>query len=724
MVALTGQLDKVTYYNEETGFTVARLITEEREASVTVVGALMNPRPGDVLHLEGGWQQHPTFGRQFRVASFRIGYPTTEKSIRNYLGSGHIKGIGPEMAARIVARFGRRTLTVIEDDLQRLREVKGIGAKRLAQIQSAWAEHRELREIMLFLQAHELPTGHAAKILGRYGKDAVAVLRNNPYRLADDIQGIGFKTADRMARQLDFDPAAPARVEAGLLHLLKENADEGHVYRPRSELEQHLTELLGVDRTLATTAVDRLAARHRLVLDEATGAPATRVYLTPLYRCEAAVAGDLLRLRHAQSGWRPMDAARALAWVEPHLGLHLAALQRRAVEQSLHTSVLVITGGPGTGKTTIIKAILAIHDRGSARIHLAAPTGRAAKRMAEATGHRATTIHRLLEYSFQKGGFQRNPDRPLNTDLLVVDEASMIDIRLMYHLLRAIPAGARLILVGDIDQLPSVGPGNVLRDIIASNCFPVVTLTEIYRQARTSEIIVNAHRINAGDMPHLRNDPNDKDFFFIERGEPEQALETILHLVTERMPARFGLDPVRDIQVLSPMHRGVVGAANLNRALQAALNPSERHLARGGHRLGLNDKVMQVRNNYDKDVYNGDIGTITRIETAPPALAVNYDGREVDYTGEELDEIVLAYAVTVHKSQGSEFAAVVVPLLTQHYILLQRNLLYTAVTRGRQLVVLVGTRKALALAVKNETPRLRCTALEERLRHPAGAGRL
>ncbi len=724
MEALTGQLDKVTYYNEDSGFTVARLITEDREACVTVVGALMNPRPGDVLHLEGGWQQHPTFGRQFRVASFKIGYPTTEKSIRSYLGSGHIKGIGPEMAARIVARFGRRTLAVIEDDLPRLGEVKGIGAKRLAQIQAAWAEHRELREIMLFLQAHELPTGHAAKIMGRYGKDAVAVLRSNPYRLADDIQGIGFKTADRMARQFDFDPAAPARVEAGLLHLLKENADEGHVYCPRDELEQHLTELLGIDRIQATTAVDRLAARHRLVLDGATGASATRVYLTPLYRCEAAVAGDLLRLRHDQSGRRPMDAARALTWVEPHLGLRLAALQRRAVEQSLHTSVLVITGGPGTGKTTIIKAILAIHNRGPARIHLAAPTGRAAKRMAEATGHRATTIHRLLEYSFQKGGFQRAPDRPLTTDLLIVDEASMIDIRLMYHLLRAIPVGARLILVGDIDQLPSVGPGNVLRDIIASNCFPAVTLTEIYRQARTSDIIVNAHRINAGDMPHLKNDPNDKDFFFIERAAPEQALETILHLVTERIPARFGLDPVRDIQVLSPMHRGVVGAANLNRALQAALNPSERQLTRGGHRLGLNDKVMQVRNNYDKDVYNGDIGTITRIETAPPALAVNYEGREVDYTGEELDEIVLAYAVTVHKSQGSEFAAVVVPLLTQHYILLQRNLLYTAVTRGRQLVVLVGTRKALALAVKNETPRLRCTALEERLRHPAGAGRL
>ncbi len=723
MAALTGQLDKVTYYNEESGFTVARLIREDREVSVTVVGPLMNPRPGDVLHLEGDWQQHPTFGRQFRVVSFKIGYPTTEKSIRNYLGSGHIKGIGPEMAARIVARFGRQTLAVIEDDIQRLRDVKGIGAKRLAQIEAAWTEHRDLREIMLFLQAHELPTGHAAKILSHYGQDAVAVLRSNPYRLADDIQGIGFKTADRMARQLDFDPAAPARVEAGLLHLLKESADEGHVYRPRSELEQHLTELLGVDANLMTAAVDRLVARRRLVVDRKSAASPARVYLAALHHCEVSVAGDLLRLRHAPSGQRPMDPTRALAWVEPHLGLRLAALQRRAVEQSWHTSVMVITGGPGTGKTTIIRAILAIHDRGAVRIHLAAPTGRAAKRMAEATGHRATTIHRLLEYSFQKGGFQRNPDRPLSTDVLIVDEASMIDIRLMYHLLRAIPDGARLILVGDIDQLPSVGPGNVLRDVIASKCFPVVTLTEIYRQARTSEIIVNAHRINAGKMPPRENGRKDSDFFFIEREAPEQALETILHLVTERIPARFGLDPVRDIQVLSPMHRGVVGASNLNRALQTALNPSERQLTRGRDRLGLNDKVMQVRNNYDKDVYNGDIGRITRIETSPPALAVDFDGREVAYAAEELDEIVLAYAVSIHKSQGSEFAAVVVPLLTQHYILLQRNLLYTAVTRGRRLVVLVGTRKALALAVKNETPRLRCTALQERLRNPAGAGR-
>ncbi len=721
MAALTGQLDKVTYYNEESGFTVARLITEERDSLVTVVGTLMNPRPGDVLHLEGDWQQHPTFGRQFRVEAFRIGYPTTEKSIRKYLGSGHIKGIGPEMASRIVARFGRQTLTVIADDLQRLKEVKGIGAKRLAQIEAAWSEHRELREIMLFLQAHELPTGHAAKILSHYGQQAVAVLRSNPYRLADDIRGIGFQTADRMARHLDFDPTAPARVEAGLLHLLKKNADEGHVYRPRTELEQQVAELLGVDAALTKAAVDRLVARKRLVVDRKSAASAARIYLAALHLCEVSVAGDLLRLRHAQSGQRPMNPAQALAWVEPRLGLHLATLQRRAVEQSLHSSVMVITGGPGTGKTTIIKAILAIHGREAARVHLAAPTGRAAKRMAEATGRRATTIHRLLEYSFQKGGFQRNPDRPLTTDMLIVDETSMIDVRLMHHLLRAIPTGARLILVGEIDQLPSVGPGNVLRDVIASKCIPVVTLTEIYRQARTSDIIVNAHRINAGDMPYLKSGPNHSDFFFIEREAPEQALETILHLVTERIPARFGLDPVRDIQVLSPMHRGLVGAANLNRALQAALNPTERQLMRGGHRLGLNDKVMQVRNNYDKDVYNGDIGRITRVETSPPSLGVDFDGREIAYAAEDLDEIVLAYAVSIHKSQGSEFTAVVVPLLTQHYILLQRNLLYTAVTRGRRLVVLVGTRKALALAIKNETPRLRCTALEERLRDPADA---
>jgi exodeoxyribonuclease V alpha subunit len=716
---LSGQLDTVTYYSEETGFTVARLKTETHDVPVTVVGPLLNPRPGEVLHLQGEWQQHAAFGRQFRVTTFRIGYPTTEKSIRNYLGSGHIKGIGPEMAARIVTRFGRQTLAVIEDEIQRLREVRGIGAKRLDQIRKAWSAHRDLREIMLFLQAYELPTGHAAKILRMYGENAVAVLRSNPYRLADEIPGIGFKTADRMAHQLDFDPSSPARLDAGLLHLLGANAEKGHVYFPRAALEQQLIELLGVETALASAAVERLAGKQRLVLDLEAAAPTAAVYLAAFHHYEVFVARHLLRLQREQSGLPPVDAAKALNWVEPQLGLDLAPNQRTAVEKALHANVLVITGGPGTGKTTIIKAILAIHARGTARIHLTAPTGRAAKRMAEATGRSAKTIHRLLEYSFPKGGFQRNPDRPLTTDLVIVDEASMIDIRLMFHLLGALPAGARLILVGDIDQLPSVGPGNVLRDIIASDRFPVVTLMEIYRQARRSAIIVNAHRINAGEMPHYKNAPVDSDFFFIEREAPEQALETIVHLVAERIPRGFGFDPVRDIQVLSPMHRGLVGAENLNRTLQARLNPDAPQLSRGAQILKVHDKVMQVRNNYDKEVFNGDIGTITRIDTSVPTVGVNFDGREVSYANSEMDEIVLAYAVSVHKSQGSEFPAVVVPVLTQHYVLLQRNLLYTAVTRGRRLVVLVGTSQALGLAVKNASQRRRFSGLEQRLRHPA-----
>ena len=719
MEALSGQLEKITYYNEISGFTVARLTTKDGGVPVTVVGPLMNPRPGEVLHLKGEWQQHAAYGRQFRVSSFKIGYPTTKKSIRRYLGSGHIKGIGPEMATRIVARFGRRTLAVIEADIQRLQEVKGIGAKRLAQIREAWSQHRDLREIMLFLQVHELPTGHAARILQTYGDKAVAVLRGNPYRLADDIQGIGFKTADRMARQLDFDPTAPARVEAGVLHLLGANAEKGHVYCPRAELEKEVTALLGVDTALASAAIDRLAKKKRLVLDSRAAPPMACVYQASLHHNEVSVARHLLRLQHDQGGLPPLDAAQALAWVQPHLGLELAAQQKKAVAASLDANVLVITGGPGTGKTTIIKAILALQNRRQARIHLTAPTGRAAKRMAETTGSRATTIHRLLEFSFQKGGFQRHPDRPLVTDLVIVDEASMIDIRLMDHLLGALPSGARLILVGDIDQLPSVGPGNVLRDIIACGCFPVATLTEIYRQARSSAIIVNAHRVNAGDMPGLKNDSADNDFFFIAREDPEQALETVVHLVAERIPKGFGLDPVRDIQVLSPMHRGLVGASNLNRVLQARLNPSDQELVRGAYALRLNDKVMQVRNNYDKEVYNGDIGFVVRIDLAAATVGILFEGREVAYDASELDEIVLAYAVSVHKSQGSEFPAVVVPVLTQHYVLLQRNLLYTAITRGRRLVVLVGTSKALALAVKNASPRRRYTALERRLRRPA-----
>ncbi len=718
MEALSGQLEKVTYYNEISGFTVARLMTKDGGVPVTVVGPLMNPRPGEVLHLEGEWQQHAAYGRQFRVSSFKIGYPTTEKSIRSYLGSGHIKGIGPEMATRIVARFGRRTLAVIEADIQRLQEVKGIGTKRMAQIREAWSQHRDLREIMLFLQVHELPTGHAARILQTYGDKAVAVLRGNPYRLADDIQGIGFKTADRMARQLDFDPTAPARVEAGVLHLLGADAEKGHVYCPRPELEKEVTELLGVDNALASAAIDRLAKKKRLVLDSRAAPPTASVYQASLHHNEVSVARHLLRLQHDQGGLSPLDAGQALAWVQPHLGLELAAQQKKAVAASLDANVLVITGGPGTGKTTIIKAILALQNRRQARIHLTAPTGRAAKRMAETTGSRATTIHRLLEFSFQKGGFQRNPDRPLVTDLVIVDEASMIDIRLMDHLLGALPSSARLILVGDIDQLPSVGPGNVLRDIIACGCFPVATLTEIYRQARSSAIIVNAHRVNAGDMPGLKNDSADNDFFFITREDPEQALETVVHLVAERIPKGFGLDPLRDIQVLSPMHRGLVGASNLNRVLQARLNPSDQELVRGAYTLRLNDKVMQVRNNYDKEVYNGDIGFVVRIDLAAATVGILFEGREVAYDTSELDEIVLAYAVSVHKSQGSEFPAVVVPVLTQHYVLLQRNLLYTAITRGRRLVVIVGTSKALALAVKNASPRRRYTALERRIRRP------
>lgn len=718
MEALSGQVEKVTYYSEETGFTVARLITEARGAAVTVVGPLMNPPPGEVLHLQGEWQQHAAFGRQFRVQAFKIGIPTTEKSIRNYLGSGHIRGIGPEMASRIVSRFGRQTLTVIDEDVQQLKTVKGIGVKRLGQIEAAWSAHKDLREITLFLQAHDLPTGHAARILKTYGDQAVAVLRGNPYRLADDIRGIGFQTADRMARQLDYDLAAPARVEAGILHLLREKAENGHVFSPRSALAQEATALLGIDPALAAAAIERLVKKKRLVLDTDVLPPETAVYQNALHRCEVAVAQHLLRLQHEQGGLSPMDPDQALAWVQPHLGIELAVQQKAAVTAALDAPVLIITGGPGTGKTTIIKAIVALQSRRRARIHLTAPTGRAAKRMAEATASRATTIHRLLEYSFQKGGFQRNPDRPLVTDLVIVDEASMIDIRLMRHLLGALPPPARLLLVGDIDQLPSVGPGNVLRDIIASRRFPVATLTKIYRQARSSAIVRNAHRINAGEMPRWANDMVGNDFFFIEREDPEKALDTIVHLVAERMPRGFGLDPVRDIQVLSPMHRGGVGAANLNRALQARLNPASQELARGTHTLRVNDKVMQVRNNYDKDVYNGDIGTISRIDGAGTAVGVDFDGREVDYDTGELDEIVLAYAISVHKSQGSEFPAVVVPVLTQHYILLQRNLLYTAVTRGRRLVVLVGTRKALALAVKNAAPRQRFTALEARLRHP------
>ena len=720
---LSGQIEHVTFTNQETGFTIAKVKVPGRYEPVTVVGTLLAPTPGEVLEMVGEWTSHPRFGDQFKVEQFTTKVPGTIHGIVKYLGSGMIKGLGPVMAERIVARFGKRTLDIIESDVGRLAEVPGVGAKRIGMIATAWEAQREIRDVMVFLQSHGVGTGFAAKIFRQYGSRSVAVVRENPYRLATDIAGVGFVMADRIAGNIGIPPTAPMRVEAGILFVLQQISEEGHTYHPRGLLVDRCREILKVEPEAIELALMAIQAERRVVIEpEAAGAleaaVGDAVFLTTYHVCETTIARRLKALLEVPRGLRRLDAGRAVAWVQAHLDLRLSETQAQALQAALDHKVMVITGGPGTGKTTVVNAVLKIFERASARVLLTAPTGRAAKRLNEATGREARTIHRLLEYSPQRGGFQRTDEEPLECDLLVVDETSMVDTVLMHHLIAAVPLAAACILVGDVNQLPSVGPGNVLGDIIDSGAVPVVRLTEIFRQASRSRIVVNAHRINQGLMPEAAPDTDDgpQDFYFIEQEDPERVLATILELARNRIPRRFGLDPVDGIQVMTPMHKGVVGAANLNRRLQEVLNPGEGGVARGDRLFRVGDKVMQVRNNYDKDVFNGDIGRIASISNEERALTVRIDGREVSYDFGELDELAHAFAVSVHKAQGSEYPAVVFPVLTQHYILLQRNLIYTALTRARRLAVIVGTRRALAIGIKNTGTERRYTRLADRLK--------
>lgn len=721
LVELQGQIERITYSNEENGFTIARVKVPGQRDLVTVVGNLAAPMPGGILSMTGEWIQHPRYGEQFKIASSRITVPATITGIRKYLGSGMIRGVGPVIAERIVDTFGEKALDVIEERVEELARVEGIGKKRIAMIRKAWEDQKEIRQVMLFLQSHGVSSAYAAKIFKFYGDRAIPVVRENPYRLAMDIFGIGFITADRIAQNLGFAKDSPVRAEAGILYVLHQLADDGHVYYPYELLIEKCREVLSVEREVLVDAFGRIEADRHIRIEDLNEDPLAfeanlkAVYLSKFHTCETGVANRLRILASVPKSLRPVDSAKALAWVEERLAIQLAGEQKRAVRLAIDQKVLVITGGPGTGKTTIVNAILKILSTLGARVLLAAPTGRAAKRMSETTGHPARTIHRLLQFSPAKGDFERNFENPLDCDVLIVDEASMIDTVLMHHLLKAVPAVSTLILVGDVNQLPSVGAGNVLGDIIASGAVPVVTLQEIFRQARESDIIVNAHRINQGRMPRCSPAAPVTDFYFIQKEAPEAVLEIILKLVKERIPRRFGVDPVDDIQVLTPMHRGIVGAGNLNTALQEALNPGEAGVMRGQRVFKVNDKVMQIRNNYDKEVFNGDIGRIVRIAPEEQEAVLLFDGREVTYDFADLDEVVLAYAVSVHKSQGSEYPVVVMPVLVQHYMLLQRNLLYTGVTRGRDLVVLVGTKKALAMAVRNDKTRKRYTRLRERL---------
>ncbi|MBW2251154.1 MAG: AAA family ATPase [Deltaproteobacteria bacterium] len=705
---LSGQIERITYNNEENGFTIARVKVYGQRDLVTIVGNLIAPAPGEILKMRGEWANHPKFGEQFKVVEYETKVPATVYGIQRYLGSGLIKGLGPVMAKRIVKKFGKETLDVIENEINKLGYVEGIGKKRIAMIKNAWDEQKEIRDVMIFLQAHGVSSGYATKIFKEYGNRSIAVVKKNPFRLATDIFGIGFVTADSIAEKLGFPKDSAQRIEAGILYVLHKLSDEGHVYYPYEELIFKSREILGVDREIVVSALGILAADKKIVFEDLNNSIEEfkennkAVYLAKFHLCETGISDRLKALALSPKSIRNIDTDKAIKWVQKQLSITLAKNQVSAVRSSLKEKVMVITSRLGV------------------RIMLAAPTGRAAKRMGETTGFAARTIHRLLEFSFAKGGFQKNEKRPLSCDLLVVDEASMIDTILMYHLIKAVPPGATLILVGDVNQLPSVGAGNILKDIIESNAVPVAWLNEIFRQAKKSRIIVNAHKINQGVIPsfetsHLHD--QDNDFYFIQQEDPDRVLEIILELVKVRIPQRFGFNPVDDIQILTPMHKGVVGAGNLNKELQKMLNPGPEGIIRGDRNYRVSDKVMQVRNNYDKEVFNGDIGRITQIYPENQQLVIAFDGREVTFDFSDLDEIVLAYAISVHKSQGSEFPAVVIPVLTQHYILLQRNLIYTAVTRGQKLVVMVGTRKALAIGVKNDKTKRRFTYLWYRLGH-------
>jgi exodeoxyribonuclease V alpha subunit len=720
-IELSGQIERITFTNEENGYTIAKVRIDGRPDLVTVTGYLISPTPGEMLNMRGEWVIHPKFGEQFKVTECKTTIPATVFGIQKYLGSGLIKGLGPVIACRIVKKFGEKTLDVIENDIEKLSLVEGIGKKRIAMIQNAWAEQKEIRDVMLFLQSHGVGSGYATKIFKQYGNRSVAVVNENPYRLATDIFGIGFVIADRIAQKLGFPKDSPKRIEAGILYVLHQLSDDGHVFYPYEYLVKKSGEALDAGRDAIVKSIGDLAIHKQIVLEDLNeGIDGFKennkgVYLAKFHLCETGIAARLKTLSAAPKSIRSINIENALKWVQERLDIHLAENQSKAVRCALEHKIMVITGGPGTGKTTIITAILKIFSELNIKILLGAPTGRAAKRMSEATGHEAKTIHRLLEYSFAKGGFQKNEEKPLSCDILILDEVSMIDTVLMHYLTKAIPAFATVILVGDVNQLPSVGAGNVLNDIIASGVIPVVELKEIFRQARESRIIVNAHKINNGILPAFEDHFPDSDFYFIQQEDPEKVLEIILELTKERIPRRFGLDPVDDIQVLTPMHKGVVGADNLNTELQKSLNSSQIEIMRGNRNFRVNDKVMQIRNNYDKEVFNGDIGRIARIRPEENEITVLFDGRNIPYEFYEMDELVLAYAVSVHKSQGSEYPAVVIPVLPQHYILLQRNLIYTAVTRGRNLVVMVGTLNALAMGIHNNKTQRRFTYLRQRL---------
>jgi exodeoxyribonuclease V alpha subunit len=718
MPTLEGILERITFYNDKTLFMVARLRLDN-DALCTVIGNMPHLGVGEKLRLQGDWSLHPDYGQQFRIQSYEVLMPSNLKGIRRFLASGLIRGVGPATADKIVDCFGPATLEIIEKEPLRLTEVDGIGGKKAAMISASLCERREVMKVMSFLQGYGVGTGYATKIYRRYGDDTIARVTENPYRMAEDVFGIGFRTADKIALEMGLAADSPHRIRAALLYLLNRAQDDGHLYLPRQELTDRVIQALGTVDNCGEAAVDEqlglLIGDGNLIMERLDGEDG--IYLAHLFQAEHYVAERLRNLAEFQLLLSPDRVSQETG------GLELAEGQRKAVSMAVESGLLVVTGGPGTGKTTTIKTLLELFQRHGLEVMLAAPTGRAAKRMTEATGMEAKTIHRLLEYTYMDGkgySFLRDDTRPLKAHVVIVDEVSMVDLILFFHLLKAIPPGCRLVLVGDMDQLPSVGAGNVLRDIISSGAVPVARLDRIFRQVDSSTIITNAHRVNTGQMPLTES--NSSDFYFMHESDPEVVVDMILELCSLRLPRYRNRDAIDDIQVLSPMRRNTLGVDNLNLKLQQELNPPAPHKAEirvGGTHFRLGDKVMQIRNNYQKEVFNGDIGRIIHVNSDDGEIHVCFPDvggdREIIYDITELEELVLSYAVSVHKSQGSEYPVVVLPVVTQHYIMLQRNLLYTAITRAKELVVLIGTKKALAIAVSNNKVEARYTRLSTRL---------
>lgn len=728
-VKIRGVVERITYQNPENGYTVLKCAVKSYKELVTVIGSLLDVNVGSVLLIYGNWKVDSRYGRQFAAESWEETLPATVFGIEKYLGSGLIKGVGPKYAKKIVAQFGTETLEVIETDISRLQEVDGIGKKRIKMIRDSWERQKEIKNVMLFLQDHGVSTSFAAKIYRQYGNESLEKMKENPFQMADDIWGIGFKTADGIAQKLGFAKEAYVRLRSGIMYTLSNLADEGHVFAYQEQLIAKAAELLEAEKSSIVMTLDQMIMDKDLICEtvdyNTDQAEMKAIYLPAFYYAEAGVAGKLKRLAQAPAAdrlWHALMDARQktgneslsidVSKIQEKVHMEYDEIQADAIRKAAVSKVMVLTGGPGTGKTTTTQGIIAAYRSFGLKILLAAPTGRAAKRMTEATGLEAKTIHRLLECKPPEG-YQKNEDNPLEGDVLIIDECSMIDMILMNALLKAIPEGMRLILVGDIDQLPSVGAGNVLRDIIDSGVFPVVRLTRIFRQAQSSRIIMNAHAINEGKFPDISNGKN-TDFFYIEKEDPEEAVQEIVRLVKNNLP-RYYKTPWNHIQVLTPMQKGIVGAANLNLALQEALNPQGDGLRRGGYLFRAGDKVMQIRNNYEKEIFNGDIGIVESVDLQERMLKVNFDQHIIEYEASELDELVHAYATTIHKAQGSEYPIVVMPVLMNHYVMLQRNLIYTGITRAKKVLVIVGTRKALSYAVRNVTVTKRNTFLKERL---------